>query len=83
MSIYIGTQLLSGSTPVGGNVTNVTNIQSADGDNAISVSADGIPSLTLARDTTEQVRFWSGTGAEYDALGATRDQNTVYYVTDR
>ena len=26
--------------------------------------------------------FWSGTRAEYDALGADRDQNTIYNITD-
>ena len=32
--------------------------------------------------TTAGVKFWSGDKAQYDALGAGRDQNTVYYVTN-
>ena len=31
--------------------------------------------------TTDGVKFWSGTEAQYNALGTGRDQNTVYYVT--
>ena len=32
--------------------------------------------------TTAGVKFWSGTKAQYDALGSGRDTNTVYYVTN-
>ena len=33
-------------------------------------------------DTPVNVKFWAGTKAEYDALTSTRDQNTIYYITD-
>ena len=32
--------------------------------------------------TTNGIKFWSGTEAQYNTLGTGRDQNTVYYLTD-
>ena len=32
--------------------------------------------------TTNGIKFWSGTEAQYNTLGTGRDQDTVYYLTD-
>ena len=32
--------------------------------------------------TTNGIKFWSGTEAQYNTLGTGRDQNTIYYLTD-
>lgn len=37
---------------------------------------------TGGQDTIPGFQFWSGTGAQYDAI-TTKDVNTIYYVTDR
>ena len=91
MSIYKGNNLLSGSTAVGGNVTNVTNITSSDGTQAVQVAADGtvtipegsIPAVVEqnAASSLTQFLFWSGTTAQFDAI-TTKDPGTIYYITD-
>ena len=58
-------------------------------DSGNNASTINVASLTvtngIARETggstTNGIKFWSGTIAQYNALG-TRDQNTLYNVTD-
>jgi len=91
MSIYLGNRLLSGSSAVAGIVSQVTNITNEEGDNAIVINQEtGAPAITLSSGQDDGITFWAGTGAEYDALQdlaadppVRRDQNTIYYVTDR
>ena len=54
---------------------------------AVSVSATTFSASNgIARevggDTTDGLKVWSGTEAQYITLGTGRDQNTVYYLTD-
>ena len=43
---------------------------------------EGITRTGTGTTTTDGISFWSGTNAQYTALGTSRDQNTIYYVTD-
>ena len=51
--------------------------------NSLTVTGVGTIGRTGAGSTTTNgISFWSGTMAQYTALTASRDQNTIYYVTD-
>ena len=49
-------------------------------DNITQGTSDSVAEIN-ATSTIETIRFWSGTGAEYDAL--TPEADVIYYVTDR
>ena len=62
----------------------LANTQTFTGANTFSNAAGIRATNGIARETggstTDGVKFWSGTEAQYTALGTGRDQNTVYYV---
>ena len=64
----------------------LANTQTFTGANTFSNAAGIRATNGIARETggstTNGVKFWSGTEAQYNTLGTGRDQNTVYYLTD-
>lgn len=77
MSIRIGNKIVAGSGGgTGGGIANVDNA-------TIITNADGSISTIAIKDqnNTENVKFWTGTLAEYEALEE-YDDNILYNITD-
>ena len=82
-----GVDYSSAPTFSAGATVTVTLLEEVAGVNETTVTGgltvtEGITRTGTGSTTTEGVKFWSGTMNDYTNLGTSRDQNTIYYVTD-